>query len=110
MEHIMNPEMLGKITAIKGVLGVTLTDPYGELLSSTIDDEKVNEFIAFLPGIAPVIEEGLGLGEIDQVLLKGAKIDNLTIFIDQGQSLGVQSEPRSSTQVLSRQIKEVITS
>lgn len=105
----MNPEVLGKITALKGVLGVTLTDPYGELLSSSIDNEKVNEFIAFLPGIAPVIEEGLGLGEISQVTLKGPQLDTLTIFIDQGQSLGVQSEPRSSTQVLSRQIKEVIT-
>lgn len=106
----MNPEMLGKITAIKGVLGVTLTDPYGELLSSSIDDEKVNEFIAFLPGITPVIEEGLGLGVVSQVILKGPQLDNLTIFIDKGQSLGVQSEPRSSMQVLSRQIKEVIPS
>ncbi|MCK5813893.1 MAG: hypothetical protein KAH03_06530 [Cocleimonas sp.] len=106
----MNPEMLGKITAIKGVIGVTLTDPYGELLSSSIDDEKVNEFIAFLPGITPVIEEGLGLGVVSQVMLKGPQLDNLTIFIDKGQSLGVQSEPRGSMQVLSRQIKEVITS
>ena len=106
----MNPEILGKISAIKGVLGVTLTDPYGELVSSSIDDEKVNEFIAFLPGIAPVIEEGLGLGKIDQVALKGTQTNDLTIFINQGQSLGVQSEPHISTQVLTRQIKELITS
>ncbi len=105
----MNPEVLGKITALKGVLGVTLTDPYGELLSSSIDNEKVNEFIAFMPGITPVIEEGLGLGEISQVVLKGPQLDNLTIVVDKGQSLGVQSEPRGSIQVLSRQIKEILT-
>ncbi len=105
----MNPEVLDKITALKGVLGVTLTDPYGELLSSSINNEKVNEFIAFMPGITPVIEEGLELGEISQVVLKGPQLDNLTIVIDKGQSLGVQSEPRGSTQVLSRQIKEILT-
>jgi len=105
----MNPEVLGKITALKGVLGVTLTDPYGELLSSSIDNEKVNEFIAFMPGITPVIEEGLGLGEISQVVLKGPQLDNLTIVVDNGQSLGVQSEPRGSIQILSRQIKEILT-
>ncbi len=104
----MNPDVLGKITALKGVLGVTLTDPYGELLSSSIDNEKVNEFIAFMPGITPVIEEGLGLGEISQVVLKGPQVDNLTIVVDNGQSLGVQSESRGSIQVLSQQIKEIL--
>ena len=104
----MDENALNKISTLKGVVGVTLTDPYGELLLSTIDDEQLNEFIAFLPGITPVIEDGLSMGEIQQIMLKGSQEDNLTVFIGNEGALAVQSEPRSSLQVLTRQVREII--
>lgn len=108
LEHNMDADVLNKINKLNGVVGVTLTDTYGELLSSTIDDDQLNEFIAFLPGITPVIEEGLSLGNIRQVALKGPHEKNLVAFLDSEQSLTVQSESRSSIQVLMKQVKEII--
>ncbi len=104
----MDADALNKISELNGVVGVTLADAYGELLFSTIDDEALNEFIAFLPGITPVIEEGLSLGEIQGVILKGPHESNLAVFIDSEQSLTVQSETRSSIQALMKQVKEII--
>lgn len=104
----MDADVLNKISKLNGVVGVTLVDEYGELLASTIEDEPLNEFIAFLPGITPVIEEGLSLGNIQGVTLKGPRENNLAVFIDSKESLTVQSEPRSSVQALTKQVKEII--
>jgi hypothetical protein len=104
----MKKEVIEKVNGLKGVVGVTYTDLYGELLSSTIGDAPLNEFIAFLPGITPVIEEGLSMGEINQIVLKGSGEDNLIVFMEKEGSLSVQTEPRSSLQILTRQIKEII--
>jgi predicted regulator of Ras-like GTPase activity (Roadblock/LC7/MglB family) len=104
----MNKAIIEKVNGLKGVVGVTHTDLYGELLSSTIDDESLNEFIAFLPGITPVIEEGLAMGEIKQIVLKGSGEDNLMVFMESDGSLSVQTELRSSLQILTRQVKEIL--
>ena len=104
----MDADVLGKISKLSGVVGVTLVDAYGELLSSTIEDEPLNEFIAFLPGITPVIEEGLSLGSIQGVTLKGPHENNLAVFIDSEESLAVQSEARSSVQALTKRVREII--
>lgn len=104
----MNEEVLSKISGLKGVVGVTLTDLYGELLLSTISDEQLNEFITFLPGITPVIEEELAMGTIQRLMLKGPNEKNLTVFIEQEQSLVVESEIRTPVQVLTRQVNEII--
>lgn len=104
----MNKEVIEKINGLKGVVGVTHTDLYGELLSSTIDDASLNEFIAFLPGITPVIEEGLSMGGINQIVLKGSGENNLIVFMEKEGSLSVQIERRSSLQILTRQVKEII--
>jgi predicted regulator of Ras-like GTPase activity (Roadblock/LC7/MglB family) len=104
----MDADALSEINNLNGVVGITLTDTYGELLSSTIDDEQLNEFIAFLPGIIPVIEDGISLGRIQRVVLKGSHENNLAMFVDAEQSLTVQSEPRSSIQVLVKQVMEII--
>ncbi|MCK5917437.1 MAG: hypothetical protein KAG34_03380 [Cocleimonas sp.] len=104
----MDKDALNKIRKLNGVVGITLADEYGELLTTTINDEQLNEFIAFLPGITPVIEEGLSLGHIQGVVLKGPHENNLAVFIDSEQSLTVQSEPRSSIQALMKQVKEII--
>ena len=104
----MDEEVLGKINALKGVVGITLADLYGEVLSSTISDEQLNEFITFLPGITPVIEEELAMGTIHRLMLKGPNEKNLTVFIESKQSLAVESEARSPIQVLTQQINEII--
>jgi signal recognition particle receptor subunit beta len=98
-------EAVGKI---QGVTGVTLTNDMGELIDSSINDESLNELIAFISGMTPSLEEIAGLGEIHRIMLRGPKDDNLTVFVEAERSLGVVSERKKSIPALSQQIEDML--
>lgn len=104
----LNTGLLKEVSTVLGVSGMTLTNPMGELLYSTIEDEQVNDFIAFLSGALPMLEEVLGLGVIHHVLLKSPQNSNLSLFARQGQALGIVSRPKSSLHGISQQIESLI--
>ena len=108
-EHIeLNEAMLPKISCISGVKGVSLSTSMGELISSTIDDEELNEFLAFLSGISSEVENTLNRGKIHRIMLRSPNDDNLTLFIEQDKSLGISSERIKSIQALSQQIEDML--
>jgi len=61
-----------------------------------------------LAGMTLEIENTLSRGKIDQVMLKSRQDDNLTVFIESEQSLGVASERKSSLPVLTQQVKDLL--
>lgn len=104
----LNTGLLKDVSTVLGVSGMTLTNPMGELLHSTIEDEHLNEFIAFLSGTLPMLEEVLGLGAIHHVLLKSPQNSNLSLFSRQGQSLGIVSRPKASLHGIAQQMESLL--
>jgi signal recognition particle receptor subunit beta len=104
----LREESLEQIVQLKGVNGVTLSNAYGELLHSTIDDEDINDFIAFLSGITPSLEETADLGTINRIMLRSPSDDNLTVFVEKERALGVSSERKTSIPALSQQVEDML--
>jgi signal recognition particle receptor subunit beta len=100
--------ILPKIAKVAGVTGVTLTNSMGELLDSTINDEELNEFLAFLSGVSNEIENKLNRGKIYRIMLRSPHDDNLTLFVERDKSLGISSERIKSIQALSQQIEDML--
>ena len=101
-------ELLNKITDLNGVTHVMLSDASGDILHTSVDDENMMEFSAFLSGVTPMIEESLSHGKINRVMLKSPSDDSLTVFIEDDKSLVVSSQRNSSIPVLTQQIKDVL--
>lgn len=104
----LDEKSLEQIAQLKGVNGVSLSNAFGELLHSTIDDDNVNEFIAFLSGIAPSLESSADLGRIHRIMLRSPSDDNLTVFVEKERALGVSSEHKISIPVLSQQVEDML--
>ncbi len=104
----LTEKSMAAVAKINGVTGVSLTNDMGELIDSTILDEDLNEFIAFLSGITPSIQEAANLGEIHRIMLRGVNDDNLTVFVEEEQSLGVTSLHKTSVPALSQQIEDML--
>lgn len=102
----LTEKSMKQVLQINGVTGVTLTNSMGELLHSTIDDDQMNEFIAFLSGITSGFENNNSFGEVHRIMLRGPKDDNLTVFVEEERSLGVRSDKRMSVPALSQQIED----
>ena len=107
-EIAFNEKTVNTVLEVNGVNGATLSNSYGELLHSTIADEELNEFIAFLSGITPDIENTLNRGKINRIMLRSPHDDNLTVFVEKNESLGITSDRRKSVQALSQQIEDML--
>jgi len=99
---------LQQVATLKGVNGVTLTNSIGELLHSTINDDDINEFIAFLSGITPALEDASNMGTIHRIMLRGPHDENLTVFVEEERSLGVSSDKAVSVPALSQKIEDML--
>lgn len=105
---LLTEKSMSAVAKINGVTGVSLTNDMGELMDTTVFDDDMNEFIAFLSGITPSIQEAAGLGEIHRIMLRGADDDNLTVFVEDERSLGVTSLQKTSVPALSQQIEDML--
>ena len=104
----LNQQAMASIQRLKGVSGVSITNDLGELLDSTMDDESLNQFIAYLTGVTPNLVEAAELGPINRIMLRGPQDDNLTVFVEEERSLGVCSERSVSVPGLSQQVEDML--
>ncbi len=105
---MLTEKSMAAVAKINGVTGVSLANDMGELIDSTVLDEDLNEFIAFLSGITPSIQDAANLGEIHRIMLRGTNDDNLTVFVEDERSLGVTSLHKTSVPALSQQIEDML--
>lgn len=104
----LNQKAMAAINGMRGVTGVSITSEVGELLDSTIEDESLNQFIAYLSGITPNLMEVAELGPINKIMLRGPESDHLTVFVEDERSLGVCSERTVSVPALSQQVEDML--
>lgn len=99
---------MAAINGLPGVTGVSVTSELGELIDSTIEDESLNQFIAYLSGLTPNLVEAAELGPIHRIMVRGPEDDNLTVFVEESRSLGVCSERSLSIPALSQQVEDML--
>jgi signal recognition particle receptor subunit beta len=104
----LNQKAMAAINGLGGVTGVSITSEMGELIDSTIADESLNQFIAYLSGITPNLVEIAELGPINRIMLRGPEDDNLTVFVEDSRSLGVCSERAVSVPALSQKVEDML--
>ena len=104
----VNQRSMAAINGLSGVTGVSITNELGELIDTTIDDESLNQFIAYLSGLTPNLIDAAELGPIHRIMVRGPEDDNLTVFVEQDRSLGVCSERTVSIPVLSQQVEDML--
>ncbi|MGB1310144.1 MAG: GTP-binding protein [Leucothrix sp.] len=104
----LNQKAMAAINGLRGVTGVSITTELGELVDTTIDDESMNQFIAYLSGITPNLVDVAGLGPVNKIMLRGPEDDNLTVFVEDDRSLGVCSERSISVPALSQQVEDML--
>lgn len=104
----LTEKSMRSVMKIRGVTGASLANDVGELIDSTILDDDVNEFIAFISGFTPAIEAAMDMGEIHRIMLRGPKDENLTVFAEADHSLGVTSERKASVPAISQQIEDTL--
>ena len=104
----LNAKAMTAISELSGVSGVSITNNLGELIDSTIDDEALNNFIAYLSGVSPNLTEAAELGPINRIMLRGPEDENLTVFVEDERSLGVTSARSVSVPSLSQQVEDML--
>ena len=104
----LNQKAMAAINGLGGVTGVSITSEMGEIIDSTIADESLNQFIAYLSGITPNLVEIADLGPINRIMLRGPEDDNLTVFVEESRSLGVCSERTVSVPALSQKVEDML--
>ena len=108
-DHLeVNQRSMAAINGLSGVTGVSITNEVGELIDTTIDDESLNQFVAYLSGLTPNLIDAAELGPIHRIMVRGPEDDNLTVFVEQDRSLGVCSERSISIPVLSQQVEDML--
>jgi len=105
---LFSDKVLEQVQKLPGVTGIMLSDDMGEILHSSIEDEKITDFSAFLASVTPMIEEALAMGSISRVTLKSTRDDNLNFFLEKDQSLTIASHRRTSIPVLTQQVEDVL--
>jgi len=100
--------VLAAASNLRGVTGVSLTNEVGELIQSSIADEDLNGFIAYLSGLAPTYQERIGMGKIRRLTLKSPKDESPTVFMGSGHGLGLSSERSLSVPLLGEQVEELM--
>lgn len=107
-EVVMKDSIVDDVMNFKGVKGAALTDDMGDIVTSSIESGDVNDFVGFAAGVVKVFEEVSDLGHVQSISLKGADEDNLSVFINDDQALGVQYSNRVSIRALKQQIDDLL--
>ncbi len=105
---IMKDSIVDEVMKIKGVKSAALVSSMGDITASSIEDAEFNEFISFLSGIAKAFENTANLGELKSMTLKSSVEDNLTIYLEDEQTLCVVSGGKVSVRMLNQQVDNVL--
>lgn len=95
------------ISVIIGVTGATLTNGSGVILS-TIEDQALNDYVAFLHGLAPSLGSAASMERVQRISFKSEKDENLTVFFGSHSTLGVRTARGQSIPQVVDQVKELM--
>ncbi len=108
-EHVViKDSIVEDILKIKGVEGAVLTNSMGDILTSSMDDPMLEEYIGFMAGMVPAFQAASAFDTARSILIKSPTGSNLAVFIEDQQVLGVLSTQRTSTRTLKQQVEDIL--
>ncbi len=105
---VMKDSIVDDVLNIKGVQGAALATEMGDIVTSSLDDTELDDFIGFMAGIVPVFEQVSDLGHVRSVVLKSERNDNVSVYVEEEQVLGVVSSNRASVRILRQQLDDLL--
>lgn len=105
---VMKDSILDDVLSIRGVEGAALAHPTGDLITSSLDDDSLNDFLGFMAGIVPVFEQVAALGQVQSVVLKSDSTENFSVYVGEERVLGVLSSNRASVRLLREQVGNLL--
>lgn len=107
-EVVMKDSIIDDVMNFKGVRGAALTDEMGDVITSSIESPEMNDFVGFVAGVVKVFEEVSDLGKVQSVTIRGGQEDNLSVFLNGEQALGIQTANRVSVRALKQQVDDIL--
>ena len=104
----MNESLVEDASEIRGVKGAALIKAMGDVSSSTITTPELNEFLGFLYGVAPIFGESTEFGAVRGIIVKSDKGENLSVFVEGEEALGVVFCHETSIRELRREVDELL--
>lgn len=105
---VMKDSIVDDVLNIKGVEGAALATEMGDIVTSSLDDTELDDFIGFMAGMVPVFEQVSDLGRVRSVVLKSERNDNVSVYVEEEQVLGVVSSNRASVRILRQQLDDLL--
>ena len=105
---VMKDSIVDDVLNIKGVEGAALATAMGDIITSSLDNTELDDFVGFMAGIVPVFEQVADLGQVQSVVLKSENEDNLSVYVEEEQVLGVVSSNRTSVRILRQQLDDML--
>ncbi len=107
-EVVITESVVNGLHEIEGVLGLAATDSNGDLITSTLEANELENFVALVSGIVQDQGESSSLGQISSVVFRDRNEDNLSVFVWEGMALGVASTRKTSTRMIRQQVNDLL--
>lgn len=104
----MKDTILNDVMKIRGVTGAILANPMGDILNSSNEDPALEEYLGYIAGMIPAFQSASSFDTARSIHLKSQQGENLTVFIEQEQILGVLSAQRASLRSVKQQVEDLL--
>jgi len=105
---IMKDSIVDDVMTIKGVEGAVLANDMGDVLTSSLDDPLLEEYIGFMAGMIPAFHATTQFDPAKSILIKSPKGSSINVFIEEDQVLGIIANQRTSARMLKQQVEDML--
>lgn len=105
---VLKDSVFETLLSLDGVTGLAATDSNGDLITSSLDNSQLENFIALASGIVQDQRDDSALGVVNNIVFRDKSEDNLSIFVWEGMALGVISTRKTSTRMIRQQVNDLL--
>lgn len=105
---VIKESIVTDILNVRGVQGAVLANAMGDILTSSLDNPELEEYIGYMAGMVPAFQAASAFDNARSILVKSPSGNNLSIFIEDDQVLGVLSAQRTSVRTLKQQVEDIL--
>jgi len=100
--------VVAAISELEGVAGAALLDGMGEILSSSLNNTDLTDFIAFVASTTALLNETSSLDTVQRITLRSGREDNLMVLLGGEMALGVSLSNQRSARVVQQRVEQLI--
>ena len=100
--------MVAAISELEGVAGAALLDGMGEILSSSLSNTDLTDFIAFVASTTALLNETSSLDTVQRITLRSGSEDNLMVLLGGEMALAVSLSNQRSARLVQQRVEQLI--